>query len=262
MFKKNNEHPTFLANLYLFIYFLKKKKQMKINLSKRHYNIAMLFETYAFLTISFIITQIIIIEYIKTNKPKEILYLKIKSIFLNNVFLIYLYICYLLFMSSEVMFPLYQHYIYKTLLFLTIVLLTMNFLQFNNLSSTITAILIILIVNILFFRTELINQILIVEIVSYAILLIFLQKNIEKNQFKDSKMILFNIIINFFTSTILLIFYVNVLYRFGFSNLPDILCLFKENSYVEVFSVAIFIKVGIVPFFFYKFNFYKFLTYN
>ena len=222
----------------------------------------MFFEVCVFFAISFILLQIYLVIYLSKNNKLLLKYRKQIYIYLAIMLIPHLILTSYCILNSESLFPFFDNYVYKFFLYFLAIIFAAKYIKFNSITTLLITIIIIFVNYIIFIRLSLLNIILLIEITSYTILLIFIQRIIQKNNYENSKMILYNIIVNFVASAIVLMFYTKILYRFGFDDLTDALTLFKETVNIEYFVIAIFIKLGIVPFFFYKFNFYEFLPFS
>lgn len=122
-------------------------------------------------------------------------------------------------------------------------------------------IFIYLLFNILFSLNNFLIIFLIVELVSYLFFFFFLKQIIIKKSYKNFLILYYNIILNFFSSVCFFFFLIIALWFIGTPSLV-LSHVFLVSGFIANYDLLILgflIKIGVVPFFFYKFNFYKFL---
>ncbi len=121
---------------------------------------------------------------------------------------------------------------------------------------------VIALMNILFVLNNFFLIFILLELISYCFFFFFLKQVILKGKYKNYTIIYYNIILNFFASVCFFLYLLLSMWYTGFSqfSMYSILQNLGKNICVDILIFGIFIKIGLVPFFFYKFNFYKFLS--
>lgn len=113
--------------------------------------------------------------------------------------------------------------------------------------------------NIIYLNTDLIIIFILLELLSYVLLYyvyyVFLQKNLQKNNI----VIFFNIILNFVATIFFLIVLLFAINNNGSLDVSVCVFMFSNYSLVQLLVSLVFVKIGILPMFFFKYVFYKFL---